>query len=65
MSTSPNPVSTQWPAIKSDIKKSWSKILDSDLEKTNGDMKEIFERTESKKASAAAVVEPVKTTLKL
>jgi len=31
----------KWSEIKVDIKKSWDKLSDSDLEKTKGDMKEI------------------------
>ena len=32
---------TKWPEIKVDIKKSWNKIADMDLENTKGDFKAI------------------------
>ena len=36
-----SPVNAHWSEIKGDIKKSWSKLSDGDLEKTKGDIKEI------------------------
>lgn len=32
---------TKWPEMKSDIKKSWGKLTESELESTHGDMKKI------------------------
>lgn len=41
MTTNQSTVNPKWSEIKTDIKKSWDKLSDSDLEKTKGDMKEI------------------------
>jgi hypothetical protein len=36
-----NPVLSQWPAIKIDLQKSWSKLTTDDLDKTNGEINAI------------------------
>ena len=41
MNESKTTTNPKWPEIKIDIKKSWDKLSDSDLDKTKGDMKEI------------------------
>ncbi len=41
MTTTQATPNVKWPEIKVDIIKSWSKVSEADLEKTNGDFKEI------------------------